>query len=67
MLATEDGYSISQHRNGIQIGLPQIFSTATTTMLPVVDRKESLTDYELLMILELVRSLMNKNTEVGQI
>lgn len=65
MFTTTDGYSICyfKNRNEIVVGLPQTFANATSTLFPVVDRKEDPTDDDLLTILAYVRANMNKNTE----
>lgn len=61
-LTTKDGYSITPEpqRNRIVINLPQTVATATNTMWPTEDRKSELSDSELALILQMVRSLFKE-------
>lgn len=61
-LSTKDGYAIypELQRNRIVISLPQTFKTATSTMWPTDDRKEELSDDELVLILQMVRSIFKE-------
>lgn len=61
-LTTKDGYSITPEpqRNRIVINLPQTLTTTTSTMWPVEDRKSELSDSELALILQMVRSLFKE-------
>lgn len=50
-IITIGNYSISQHKNTVIITLPPTQRTATNTIAPVENRRESLTDDELAEIL----------------
>lgn len=62
MVGTENGYLLVQKplRNQIIISLPQTANTVTNTLMPIADRKQSLTEAEELALLTIVMSMVEK-------
>ena len=58
-MVVSDGYSIEEYakQNMIVIVLPQTSKTCVCTVNPVQDRKESLSDTEQTLILNVVKSI----------
>ena len=58
-MVVSDGYSIEEYtkQNKIVIMLPQTIRTCVSTVEPIQDRKESLSDIEQTIILNVVKSI----------
>ena len=61
-MTTSDGYTIEQYpeKNAIVITLPQRWDTLTNTIVPVSDRRETLTDLEEAALLAAVKAMFEK-------
>lgn len=57
-----DGYTIEHFpkQNRIIIGLPQTMSTATSTVMPIAERRQSISTHELSAILALTKTCFEK-------
>ena len=61
-MTMSDGYTIEQYpeKNAIVITLPQRWDSLTNTIVPVSDRRETLTDLEEAALLAAVKAMFEK-------
>lgn len=68
-MTVSDGYTIQQYpeKNAIVITLPQRWDSLTNTLVPVSDRRATLTDLEEAALLVAVKAMFENGTKMDEV